>query len=69
MSDRQNLGNFIGDRSSTRVFHKDSHHHSKSSWSLGWGDDNTPAPAVSSNKWANGSNQNAGEYRGGANWG
>jgi len=53
----------MGDRSSTRTYHANSQHHSKSQWSLGWGGDSSSSGSpsnVSSNKFANGSNQNAG---------
>mmetsp|Transcript_9118 Transcript_9118/g.15117 ORF Transcript_9118/g.15117 Transcript_9118/m.15117 type:complete len:180 (+) Transcript_9118:85-624(+) len=50
------------DRSSTRTHHSSAQHHSRSQWSLGWGEE-AQAPrntSVSSNAFASGSNMNAG---------
>ena len=61
MGDKCNRDNQLGDRSSTRLFHADAHHHSKSSWSLGWsGPSEDAAARPSANRFATGSNQNAG---------
>ncbi|GBG28436.1 Protein SPIRAL1 [Hondaea fermentalgiana] len=49
----------MADRSSTRTHHSSAQHHSRSQWSLGWGDEEK-APAVSSNAFASGANMNAG---------
>ena len=60
MGDSCNRDNFIGDRSSTRTYHASAQHHSKSQWSLGWSEPETVSQSVSSNRFANGSNQNCG---------
>jgi len=39
MGDSCNRDQFLGERSSTRTHHHMASHHSKSNWSLGWGNE------------------------------
>eukprot|EP00924_Labyrinthula_sp_SR-Ha-C_P009425 snap_masked-scaffold_2-processed-gene-23.40-mRNA-1 protein AED:0.11 eAED:0.26 QI:0/0/0/0.66/1/1/3/0/87 len=56
----------------TKQHHEKANHHSKSSWSFGWSEKESPKESykkkreeekvISSNMYANGSNQNAGNF-------